>query len=69
MRFVVQNDTVYSVSRNNQLWSFDLVSKEFTTLGSTSDDLSYLTDIRGRHILARVLVVERKEVIELDIIQ
>jgi hypothetical protein len=45
------------------------VSKEFTTLGSTSDDLSYLTDIQDNQILARILVVERKEVIELDIIQ
>jgi hypothetical protein len=69
MRFVVQNDTIYSVSRNNQLWSFDLVSKEFTTIGSTSDDLSYLTDIQDNQILARILVVERKEVIELDIVR
>ena len=65
-RFVVHEDMLYGVNRDNRLWSFDLKSRELRRLATLPLGLDYLTDANERHLLVSVQVAAKKEVVELS---
>ncbi|TRY31745.1 winged helix-turn-helix domain-containing protein [Aliiglaciecola sp. M165] len=66
-RFVIENDVIYGINRDNQLWSFDLKTDSLTVLGFVSPDIDYITDIRDGELLVTLVASEKKEVIELSV--
>ncbi|MBT1064148.1 winged helix-turn-helix domain-containing protein [Bowmanella sp. Y26] len=65
--FVLTNEQLYGINKNNQLWSYHLQSGAFKVLGNVSPDIEFLTDIQGNEILATLLVGERQEILELTL--
>lgn len=63
--FVMTDEQLYGINKNNQLWSYHLQSSAFKVLGNVSPDIEFLTDIQGNEILATLLVGERQEILEL----
>ncbi|GGO65981.1 winged helix-turn-helix domain-containing protein [Bowmanella pacifica] len=63
--FVMTDEQLYGINKNNQLWSYHLQSGAFKVLGNVSPDIELLTDIQDNEILATLLVGERHEILEL----
>ena len=66
LRFVMHENTLYGVDRDNQLWSFDVQSRELRRLANLPVGLDYLTDVNETHLLVSVQEAARKEVVELS---
>lgn len=65
--FVVDEQTVYGINRDNQLWSYELTSGELQMLAEVTPDIDYLTDARGDQLLLSMVIAAKKEVIELSV--
>ncbi|WP_226642760.1 hypothetical protein [Microbulbifer variabilis] len=64
-RFVIKENVIYSINRDNQFWSYNLKTYEFNLLGEMHKDVDYLTDINNENLLITYVVSEKKEVAEL----
>ena len=65
-RFVMRDNTLYGVNRDNRLWSYDLQSRELKRLAALPVGLDYLTDVNETHLLVSIQETARKEVVELS---
>lgn len=66
-RFVVGNELVYGINKQNQLWSYDLQSNEFKLLADVPKDIDYLNDVHDKELLMSVVIAAKKEVIEISV--
>jgi DNA-binding winged helix-turn-helix (wHTH) protein/Tol biopolymer transport system component len=66
-RFVMDSERVYGINKTNQLWSYNIQSKEFNLLQEVTADVDYLTDINHNELLLTLIVAAKKEVIELSL--
>lgn len=64
-RFVIDNQLIYGINRDNQLWRYQPENKQFTLLAEVPQGVDYLTDIRQQQFLLTLLIAEKKEVIEI----
>lgn len=64
-RFLIRNNALYGINKNQQLWLFDLQLGEFRVMGRVSPDIDYLTDISDQELLVTMAGKAKKEVIEL----
>ncbi len=65
--FVLSDNVIYGINRDNQLWSYHLDSVDFNIMGKVLDDVDYLTDVKGSEILMTVQISAKKEVVELTL--
>jgi DNA-binding winged helix-turn-helix (wHTH) protein/Tol biopolymer transport system component len=63
--FVINNNVIFAINDENQLWSYDLNTAKFEILGKVSEDVEYLTDANQTDFLMTVVVSAKKEVVEL----
>ncbi|MBX2847167.1 MAG: winged helix-turn-helix domain-containing protein [Acidiferrobacterales bacterium] len=63
--FLLKGSVIYNVSRENQVWSYDLETGKYTDLGRVTDSVNYLSDVKDAEFLVTVEVAARKEVVEL----
>lgn len=63
--FVMKDDVIYAINRENQLWSYDLQSETFKILGTVSQAADSLTDVHLDQYLITFQVSAKKEVVEL----
>ncbi|MFS1523830.1 winged helix-turn-helix domain-containing protein [Microbulbifer sp. 2304DJ12-6] len=64
-RFVLKENVIYSINRDNQLWSYDLKTDNFNPIREMHKDIDYLTDINQESLLITYVVSAKKEVTEL----
>mgnify|MGYP000489136911 CR=1 FL=1 len=64
-RFVISNNLIYSINGDNQLWSYDLNSGDFTLIGEVHKDVDYLSDINQNNLLISFVISAKKEVAEI----
>ncbi|WP_299579542.1 winged helix-turn-helix domain-containing protein [uncultured Microbulbifer sp.] len=64
-RFVIKENMIYSINRDNQLWSYDLSTGNFSVLREVHRDIDYLTDINQENLMITYVVAAKKEVAEL----
>ncbi len=62
--FLLKDDVIYSISKENKLWQYDLNSNVFETLGDVGENVEYLSDIRGSEILLAIRVSAKKGIVE-----
>ena len=65
--FVLKNNIIYDINKNNQLWSYDLATGAFKILGTLNDGVDYLTDVNQSELLMTIQVAAKKEVVELTV--
>lgn len=68
-RFIVNNELLHGINRENQLWSYNLQSADFNILTTVTKDIDYLTDVSNNEFLVTFVVAEKKEVVELVVKQ
>lgn len=66
-RFVMHGQTIYSIDKQEQLWSYHLETQEFTTLGNSLQQADYLTDASADELLFTFVIAAKKEVVELQV--
>lgn len=66
-RFVIDQQHIYGINRDNQLWTYNLNNGALTILGQVPENVLHITDIRDNQLLLKVAVSEKKEVIELSV--
>jgi len=64
-KFVLSDNMIYAINRENQLWSYNLSTNNFSVLGKMHKDVLYLSDIHRGNILFTFVVSAKKEVVEL----
>ncbi|MBQ4852018.1 winged helix-turn-helix domain-containing protein [Pseudoalteromonas sp. MMG012] len=64
-RFVIQNNTLYGVNDDLQLWSYSLAENQFKHIGELPKTLDYLTDINQTQLFMTLRISAKKEVAEL----
>lgn len=65
--FITNDNVIYGINKENQLWSYDLNADEFKILRKVDKNVKYLTDVNQTHFLMTVIVSARKEVVELSL--
>ncbi|XOV80398.1 MAG: winged helix-turn-helix domain-containing protein [Aestuariibacter sp.] len=65
--FVVKNEHLYGINKDDQLWFYNLQSGAFKIVATVPRDVRYLTDVKDDELLVSVLVAEKREVIELAV--
>lgn len=63
--FVINDNVIYAINSENELWSYDLNTEVFKILGEVGEDVDYLTDINQTELLMTVKISAKKEVVEL----
>ncbi|GAA5443410.1 tol-Pal system protein TolB [Microbulbifer sp. NBRC 101763] len=64
-RFVIKDNVIYSINRDDQLWSYNLDTDNFSILREMHRDIDYLTDINQENLMITYVVAAKKEVAEL----
>ena len=64
-RFIAKGNVLYGVNEQLQLWSYDLDTGVFETLGELPGNLDFLTDIGQADLLMTLRISAKKEVAEL----
>lgn len=64
-RFIMKDNVIYAINRDNQLWSYDLNQGIFKIIQDMHQDVDYLTDINQTHLLSTRRIFAKKEVVEL----
>jgi DNA-binding winged helix-turn-helix (wHTH) protein/Tol biopolymer transport system component len=68
-RFVVKDNVVYGINKENQLWSYNLSTDTFKILKKLNNNVDNLTDVNQSHALIELVIAEKKEVVELTLSQ
>lgn len=68
-RFVINDNVIYGINKQNQLWSYGLNEDKFDILADLPSNVDYLTDIDNSQLLMSIRVSARKDVAELTIKQ
>lgn len=66
-RFVIKENVIYGINKENRLWSYDLDSEFFEILRELPDNVDYLTDINQTQYLIELRISAKKEVLELSL--
>lgn len=66
-RFIINNNIIYGINKEFQLWSYDRNIKTYTLLGSMPKSVNYLTDINQTDALISIRIKAKKEVAELTL--
>lgn len=66
-RFVIKENVIYGINKDNALWSYNLDSELFEILRELPDNVDYLTDINQSEYLLELRISAKKEVLELSI--
>lgn len=66
-RFVMYQQTIYSIDKQEQLWSYNLETREFATLGNALYQADYLTDASKDELLFTFVIAAKKEIVELEV--
>ncbi|WP_444910479.1 TolB family protein [Microbulbifer sp. TRSA005] len=64
-RFVIEDNVIYSINRDDQLWSYNLDTDNFSILKAVHRDIDYLTDVNQGNLMITYVVAAKKEVAEL----
>ncbi|WP_444924198.1 winged helix-turn-helix domain-containing protein [Microbulbifer sp. DLAB2-AF] len=64
-RFVIEDNVIYSINQNDQLWSYNLDTDNFSILKAVHRDIDYLTDVNQGNLMITYVVAAKKEVAEL----
>lgn len=64
-RFVIKDNRIYGVNKENRLWLYDLNIDTFKILRVLHEDVDYLTDINQTHFLVELVVSAKEVVVEL----
>jgi len=66
-RFVIKENVIYAINRDDQLWSYSLDTDKFSILREMHRDIDYLTDVNQESLMITYVVAAKKEVAELFI--
>jgi len=65
--FVINNNVIYAINLEDQLWSYDLDTAEFNVIGKVDEEVLSLSDIYQEQLLMAIGVSAKKEVVELTL--
>lgn len=68
-RFVLHEEMIYGINKEDQLWSYHLPTDNFKILANMTSDIDYLTDANNNELLLSFVIAAKKEVVELSIAQ
>ena len=66
-RFVIKDNVIYGINKENRLWVYDLNKSTFNVLKELGEEVDYLTDINQTHALIELRITAKKEVVELTL--
>jgi DNA-binding winged helix-turn-helix (wHTH) protein len=64
-KFIIENNIIYGVNENFQLWSYSLIEDSFQLIGTVPTNVDELSDIKQKQLLMSVRISAKKEVAEL----
>ena len=67
--FVMHGNVIYGINKQDQLWSYDLISESFKIRGKVGQDIDYVTDVNKTQVLMTIEVAAKKELVELSLSQ
>ena len=65
--FIINNNVVYAINLEDQLWSYNLDTTEFNIIGKVDEEVQSLSDINQKQLLMAIGVSAKKEVVELTL--
>lgn len=65
--FIINDNVIYSVNKENKIWSYNIDTKVFSILADAGKSIDYLTDANQTHLLMTIQVAAKKEVVELSV--
>ena len=66
-RFVIKDNVIYGINKENYLWQYDLNKGTFNLVRELDENVDYLTDINQTHALIELRIAAKKEVVELTL--
>lgn len=66
-RFILVGETIYGISRDDQLWTYDLEQQSLTHLANLPPNIDSLTDIHNHKLVLSYVISSKKEIVELTI--
>ncbi len=64
--FVIEDNIMYAINEQNQIWSYDLDREAFQIHGTVSDEVHSLTDVNEGQLLMTIQISAKKEIVELS---
>ena len=64
-RFILKNNSIYSVNKQAQLWQYDFNNQAFKIIGQLDPYTNFISDIRYPDILITQIITAKKEIVEL----
>jgi len=66
-QFVIEDNVIYGINEDHQLWSYSLEEDEFEVIGNVSNGIDYVTDVKQDDVLMSLRIASKKEVAELTL--
>lgn len=66
-RFVINNNIIYGINDDFQLWSYGIESQQFTLMAQLPDTVDDITDANQHTLLMTMRIAARKDVVELTL--
>ncbi|MDK2595047.1 winged helix-turn-helix domain-containing protein [Pseudoalteromonas obscura] len=63
--FLVNGSTIYGVSNELELWSYNLSNEQFNVVGKLPSNIANISEINARGLFATARISSKKEVVEL----
>lgn len=65
--FLIEDDMIYGVNEDHQLWSYDLIADQFKLIGNLTKNVDAITDVKNEQLLMTTRITAKKEVVELSL--
>ncbi|MCF2859639.1 winged helix-turn-helix domain-containing protein [Pseudoalteromonas sp. SMS1] len=65
LRFIIDNDIIYGVNEQFQLWRYELETQQFKLIGDMPRNLDYLSDVHNDTAFISLRIEAKKELAEL----
>jgi DNA-binding winged helix-turn-helix (wHTH) protein/Tol biopolymer transport system component len=63
-QFILKNNIIYGVNKQNQLWSYSLKTRAFNVMANLPDNIDYVTDFDGTQFIFSIRKEAKKEIME-----
>ncbi|MFY8297340.1 winged helix-turn-helix domain-containing protein [Pseudoalteromonas sp. SS15] len=68
-RFFIRDNKIYGINNLNQVWCYDIQTKDFETITTLTKNTENITDIKNNKLLVTKRQVANKEVVELLLVK
>ena len=65
-RFIIKNNIIYSMNRDEELWKYDIDQQIYTVIGRLDKYTNFVSDIREDELLLTQILTAKKEIVLLS---